>query len=76
MLHSLNHSLGRKVTPRSMKMAAYLKLSTSLVVAGLLLTACTIETNTEAETEEAKIVVDDFCFLRLCFSVGFDRTGR
>jgi ketosteroid isomerase-like protein len=43
-----------------MKMAAYLKLSTSLVVAGLLLTACTIETNTEAETEEAKIVVDDF----------------
>jgi ketosteroid isomerase-like protein len=41
-------------------MAAYLKLSTSLVVAGLLLTACTIETNTEAEIEEAKIVVDDF----------------
>ena len=41
-------------------MAAYLKLSTSLVVAGLLQTACTIETNTEAEMEEAKVVVDDF----------------
>ncbi len=41
-------------------MGAYLKLGTSLVVAGVLLTACATETDTEAETERAKAVVDDF----------------
>lgn len=41
-------------------MGADLKLSTSLVVAGLLLAACSVETNTEAEAGAARTVVDDF----------------
>ena len=41
-------------------MAVRLKLCASLVVAGLLLAACTIESDSEAEATAAKIVVDDF----------------
>lgn len=41
-------------------MAVNLKLFTSLVVAGLLLASCTVETGSEAEERAAKIVVDDF----------------
>jgi ketosteroid isomerase-like protein len=56
----MNHPLGQKATTRNMNMAANLTLGTSLIVAGLLLAACTIETNSEAEAKAAKIVIDDF----------------
>ena len=60
MLQPLSHFLGHKVTPRNMKMREYLKLGTSLVVAGLLFAACAVETDTDAEAERARAVVDDF----------------
>ncbi len=41
-------------------MVTYLKLSAALVVAGVLLTACTSETDVYAETEAAQSVVDMF----------------
>jgi len=41
-------------------MHAYLRLGTTLVVADLLLTACAIEMNTEAETEAARNAVTNF----------------
>jgi len=43
-----------------MKMRAYLKLGTSLVVAGLVFAACAVETDAQAEAERARAVVEDF----------------
>jgi ketosteroid isomerase-like protein len=51
---------GTRLLTGTWKMVSYSKFGAVLIFAGLLLTACTIDTDTETEVQSAKTAVDDF----------------